>query len=116
MTKVFIHNLRLMAQIGYRPHEKHAPQAVVISIDVSVPDRPVRDGVIEDVVNYEDLREIAQNCVTVGHIDFVETLADQIAQACLKLKNIQDVRVRVEKPDIFTDVESAGVEIVRVRQ
>jgi 7,8-dihydroneopterin aldolase/epimerase/oxygenase len=48
-----------------------------------------------------------------GHVNLVETLAENIAAKCLKDKRLQSARVRVEKSDILEDAESVGVEIKR---
>jgi len=50
-----------------------------------------------------------------GHVNLVETLAEDIATMCLEDIRILSVRVRIEKLDVFADVESVGVEIERVR-
>ncbi|MBT4741452.1 MAG: dihydroneopterin aldolase, partial [Rhodospirillaceae bacterium] len=47
------------------------------------------------------------------HINLVETLAERIAQTCLQHPDCDTVRVRIEKLDVFEDVESVGVEIER---
>jgi dihydroneopterin aldolase len=43
----------------------------------------------------------------------VETLAERIAETCLKDRRVHIARIRVEKLDIFADAASAGVEIER---
>ena len=46
----------------------------------------------------------------------VETLAERIAEQCLADLRVQIARIRVEKLDVFADVGSVGVEIVRQRR
>jgi dihydroneopterin aldolase len=43
----------------------------------------------------------------------VETLAERIAASIVTDSRVISVRVRVEKLDVFTDADSAGVEIER---
>jgi dihydroneopterin aldolase len=51
--------------------------------------------------------------VSRGHINLVETLAEEVAAMCLQDRRVRSVRVRVEKLDVFPDVTSVGVEIER---
>ena len=114
---VFIRNLVLSCRIGVHPHEQEAPQRVRINVDLQVAEdgKPVDDN-IRRVVSYEkivlDIRALAQK----GHVNLVETLAERIAQLCLRNRRAERVRVRVEKLDIYEDAESVGVELERRRR
>ena len=48
-----------------------------------------------------------------GHVNLVETMAEDIAAMCLEDPRVRSVRVRVEKLDILENAESVGVEIER---
>jgi dihydroneopterin aldolase len=114
---IFIRNLVLSFRIGVHPHEQEAPQRVRINLDLQVADdgKPIDDN-IRRVVSYEkivqDIRALAQK----GHVNLVETLAERIAQLCLRNRRAERVRVRVEKLDVYEDAESVGVELERRRQ
>jgi dihydroneopterin aldolase len=51
--------------------------------------------------------------VLAGHVQLVETLAERLAEACLADARVRQVRVCVEKLDVFPDAGGAGVEIER---
>lgn len=112
---VFIRNLMVPCSIGVHRHEKDAEQRVRINLDLAVSedDRPIDDD-IRNVINYEDLARGVERICNQGHVNLVETLAENIAAMCLEDKRVQSARVRVEKLDILEDAESVGVEIERI--
>jgi dihydroneopterin aldolase len=65
------------------------------------------------VVDYEAVANRVRAIVGAGHVRLLETLAERLAEACLEDARVHTVRVRVEKLDIFDDMESVGVEIER---
>lgn len=111
---VFIRNLMVPCSIGIHRHERAAEQRVRINLDLAVieDDRPIDDD-IRNVINYEDLARGVERICNRGHVNLVETLAENIAAMCLEDGRVQSARVRVEKLDILDDAESVGVEIER---
>jgi dihydroneopterin aldolase len=73
---------------------------------------PAKDE-LSRVVDYERVAGSVRKIVSEGHVRLVETLAERIAEACLEDARVRIVRVRVEKLDIFADMESVGIEIER---
>ena len=112
--RVFVHDLILPCAIGVHAHEHHAPQRVRINVDLMVreQERALQDR-IENVVSYEHLVDGVRALTTDGHINLVETLAERIAELCLSDGRVAQVRVRVEKLDIYAEAASVGVEIER---
>ena len=111
---VFIRDLVLTCSIGVHTHEKDAHQRVRINLDLAVDERdqPVGDN-IKNVLCYEQLANRVGDIVGRGHVNLVETLAENIAEMCLKDRRVLSARVRVEKLDILEDAQSVGVEIER---
>lgn len=121
LRHVFLRDLVLSASIGIYPHEHAARQRVRINVDLGVEDdgaramsraRVGRDD-LSRVVDYEKVAATVRSIVSAGHVRLVETLAEQIAEACLTDRRVHLARIRVEKLDIFADAASAGVEIER---
>ncbi len=111
---VFIRNLMVPCSIGIHRHERDAEQRVRINLDLAVTegDRPIDDD-IRNVICYEELARGVERICNKGHVNLVETLAENIATMCLEDKRVKSARVRVEKLDILEDAESVGVEIER---
>jgi len=125
LRHVFLRDMTLRASIGVHAFEHEATQRIRLNVDLAVLDegagplhRPLSlSGVGKDelsrVIDYERVATQVRAIVTAGHVRLVETLAERIAEACLEDVRVRIVRVRVEKLDIFEDMESVGIEIER---
>jgi 7,8-dihydroneopterin aldolase/epimerase/oxygenase len=116
---VFVRGLALEARLGVHPHEKAAPQRVIVGVELAVEDDAAPAGIGPDelrrVVDYERVVKAARAEATGGHTLLVETLAERIAAAALADPRVVRARVSVEKPDAFPDVASVGVVVERSR-
>jgi dihydroneopterin aldolase len=125
LRHVFLRDMVLLASVGIHAFEHEARQRLRLNVDLAVLDegvgplnRPLSlSGAVKDelrrVVDYERVADRVREIVASGHVRLVETLAERIAQACLEDTRVRSVRVRVEKLDIFADMESVGIEIER---
>lgn len=117
MRRVFLRNMVLQGSIGVLPHEHGRTQRVRINVELEVDEAgggPARDE-LPLVVDYGRLAETVRAVLAAGHVKLVETLAERIAERAFFDDRIAVVRVRVEKLDIFPDMEAVGVEIERRR-
>lgn len=111
---VFVRNLILMANIGIHAHEQTGPQRLRVNVDLAVREADQRPAdEISQVVCYEEVSNGIRAIVGRGHVNLVETLAEDIAAMCLEDPRVRSARVRVEKLDILENAESVGVEIER---
>ena len=102
MRTITIEGLQVLAQVGVLAHEFGAPQPVLISVSVDMPDAPTvpaRDE-MSQVIDYR--RE---------HTHLLETLAGRIAERSLRLPGVAAARVRVAKPQVVADCEMVSVEV-----
>lgn len=114
MRRVFVSDLVVNCLIGVHRHERDGKQRVRINIDLAVADDPAAVGdSLANVVCYETVVNDVRALADSGHINLVETLAEQIAATCLADRRVRRITVRVEKLDVFSDAASVGVEIVR---
>ncbi len=114
LRHVFVRDQMLVCSIGVHKHELDTPQRVRVNLDMAVleGDRPLDDD-LGNVVCYEKITAGVRAVAARGHVNLVETLAERIAATCLDDGRVRSVLVRVEKLDIFDDVDSVGVEIER---
>ena len=112
---VFVRDLSLTASVGTHAHERLQSQTVVINLDLAVLETAPAPASLADVVCYEAAIDAIKAILGSGHIELVETVAERIAQACLRDARVESARVRVEKPTAVTDAGSVGVEIERTR-
>ncbi len=114
---IFIQGLRVDAQIGVHAHEKHRVQPLALDAEIQVSEhcfRPAHDR-IDEVFDYQSLRNAMIAVVNAGHIHLLETLADRVIQTILQLPDVQSVRLRISKFTAFDDCQAVGVEVFRTR-
>ncbi len=113
--KLRLKRLVVDANVGVYEHEKQGPQPILFTIeawvrlDISTPNRDH----IEEVVDYDFLRDTALIFAHECHHALLETLAEKILDALLAHTQIDAVRLLIEKTNIFADCESIGIETYR---
>jgi dihydroneopterin aldolase len=113
--RVFVHGLVLDAEVGVYTHEKGVTQRARFSVDIEVaPSDVAIDDQIGRVLDYDMIIETIKDALAQGHINLVETLADEIATRCLAHPRAASVKVKIEKLD--KEPGAVGVEIVRRRE
>ncbi len=113
--RIFVRGLVLPIAVGVYDEEQGVKQKVSFTVEASVaPTVAVKGDEISEVPSYDDLAGAVRAVVSAGHINLVETLAERIAEHCLKDERIVSVLVRVEK--LERGPASVGVEIVRPRR
>jgi FolB domain-containing protein len=111
-----IEDLLVRAIIGINPEERANKQDVLISIRLDADLRPAaRTDAINDAVNYRTIAKSVIAFVEQSSFQLVETLAEEIAQHCLREPRVERVRVHVRKPGALRFVRTVGVCIERDR-
>ncbi|MCP1215252.1 dihydroneopterin aldolase [Acetobacter orientalis] len=113
---LFLNNMVVDAHIGVFPHEQGVTQRVRISVTFGVQDDDTLNVGVDDLsrtVSYEHVVLLVRQIVQEGHVRLVETLAERIAAGVLADTRVHVVRVKIEKLDVFEEIESVGVEIER---
>jgi 7,8-dihydroneopterin aldolase/epimerase/oxygenase len=112
--RIFVRGFVLPVAVGVYDEEQGVTQKVSFTVEAAVAASCAPKGdAIAEVPSYDDLVGAVRAVVADGHINLVETLAERIAERCLRDKRIVSVRVRVEK--LERGPASVGVEIVRPR-
>lgn len=115
--RLFLKDYNVMINIGVHDFEKLGEQRVIINIDLYVPlkdNSPVGDE-LNEVVDYDFMRETIKEIVSQGHIQLQETLSDEIMQRMLAHPLVIAARVSTEKPDVYPDCASVGVETFKMK-
>lgn len=113
--RVFLKNYTVWINIGVHEFEKRAEQRVIINVDLYVPlslSTPKADE-LDEVVDYDFIRNTVAESLSRGHIQLQETLCDDILAAVLAHSKVHAARVSTAKPDVYPDCESVGVEVFR---
>ncbi len=113
-TTIFIRDLELNAYIGIHAKERKTSQPIWVNLHLEVL-QPPRPQKLSEVVCYEQISKKLEALVSQRHIDFLETLADEMASLCLEDERVLAVKIRIEKPKALTSATACGVEIKRRR-
>ena len=107
-------DLDIAMRLGIHPHEA-VPQRVRLSVRMTVAyDRAPSADRIEEVLDYDFVREGVHALAAGEGFGLQETLVEAVAALCLRDPRVREVRVRSTKLDIYPDA-AVGCEIVRGR-
>lgn len=112
---VFLTNYVADVLIGIYPSERVYPQKMRIDIEATMR-HTARPRTINDVLDYNALRQGVRAIIDEGHIDLQETFCDRIVSMCLSHPRVDAAHVRVAKLEAFADCEAVGCEISRTKK
>lgn len=116
--RLFLRNHEVRIHIGIHDFEKQGEQRVRINVDLYVPlaaSTPQHDR-LDEVVDYDFIRDAIAERVARGHIHLQETLCDDLAERLLAHPRVVAVRVSTAKPDVYPDCDEVGVEVLRIKR
>ena len=113
---VIVRGLVVMCSIGIRPEEQHVRQRVRVSVELTAPAGAEFPGDNRRrVINYEKAVAAIRAIAAGEHIDLCEGFAERLAAACFADPRVAQVRITVEKLDVFPDAEGVGAILERTR-
>lgn len=116
MDKIFFKQMYFYGFHGAYPEENRLGQRFYVDLELGLDLRPsAMTDDLEKTVNYAEVYELVKNEVEQTRVKLVETLAENVANRLLNQFPIEQVLVRVTKPDppIPGHYQAVGVEIVR---
>ncbi len=116
--RLFLKNYEVNINIGVHEFEKKGEQRVLFNVELYVPlamSTPVADDLAE-VVDYDFMRQTIADRVAQGHIHLQETLCDDVLKTMLAHPKVMAALVSTQKPDVYPDCESVGVEVFGVKK
>ena len=115
--RLFLRDFEVPVHIGVHAFEQGAPQRLRFNVDLYVPlaaSTPQGDH-IDEVVDYDFVRQRILDRVARGHIQLQETLADDVLKLMLAHPGVRAARVSTEKPDVYPDCAAVGVEVFGIK-
>ncbi|MFK3739542.1 dihydroneopterin aldolase [Massilia sp. TN1-12] len=115
--RLFLRNYEVMINIGVHDFEKKGEQRVLINVELYVPlalSTP-RNDELDEVVDYDFMRETIAKRLAQGHIHLQETLCDDMVKAMLAHPRVRAASVSTMKPDVYPDCEGVGVEVFQIK-
>ncbi len=102
--------------VGMHAWEKHAARPNRLSVDVEmfVPVGAVQASA-DGIVDYDPVRNLVRGWAGRPHVEFLETLADELMAEAFRDPRVAAARVRITKTQIFAEAAGAGIEMFRRR-
>ncbi|AJC50371.1 dihydroneopterin aldolase [Coxiella endosymbiont of Amblyomma americanum] len=117
MDKLFIRNLKVLAQLGILPHERASSQ--IINLDVFLGIDSKLSGISDDLsvtVDYAVVRSGLIEFFSNRRFNLVETLANRCAAFLFsEFSLVHWVQLRITKLSVFDDADGVGIVIERIR-
>ncbi|MET1023280.1 MAG: dihydroneopterin aldolase [Pseudoxanthomonas sp.] len=113
---IFIDGLQVQALIGVYDFEREATQPLVLDVEMTVDTRSAGGSdALADTVDYAVVAQAIETVCAQSGFALVEALAETIAVQLLRDFPIQQVVLRVTKPQAVPAARGVGVRIVRQR-
>lgn len=115
--RLFLRNYEVLINIGVHDFEKKGEQRVLINVDLYIPlsvSTPKSDE-LNEVVDYDFMRETIARRMAEGHVHLQETLVDDVVRAMLAHPKVRAACVSTMKPDVYPDCEGVGVEVFKIK-
>ena len=115
--RIFFSQLALDARIGILEHELRATQPLHVDAELDVDvGQQVNDHNIQTVLDYRLLREAIVKECTQAHVNLLETLIERVVDRLFQdFPEVQRVKIRISKPNAFSDCAAVGIELDRLR-
>jgi dihydroneopterin aldolase len=118
MDRIVLRNMRLRGKHGVYPYEQYAEQPFEVDVELLLNLQPA--GIEDDLersVDYAGVYAICRQVVESTSFRLLEAIAEAIAHEVLAAYRVDEVGVRVRKPevDLGGPLDWAGVEIWRHR-
>jgi FolB domain-containing protein len=113
LDRVFVNDFVVSAAIGAYDFERSIRQRVVFNVEALVRRAGAHADDMRSIFSYDVILDAIRLIVGRGHVDFVETLAEEVAGVLLQHARVRIVRVNIRKLDVIEG--AVGVEIRRER-
>ena len=117
--KILLKGMEFYAYHGVNESEKVKGQRFIVDVEMSADlSRASETDDLEDTIDYSRVFRLVKEIVEGPSRDLIEAVAGEIARRALEDFAVEQIRVRVSKPDVplkGAKLKGAAVEIVRGR-
>ena len=116
--RLFLRDHEVQVRIGVHDFERSSAQRLRFNVDLYVPlalSTPQRDA-LDEVVDYDFIRNTIADHIARGHIALQETLCDELLAAMLAHPGVRAACVSTEKPDVYPDCAGVGCEVLGIKE
>lgn len=116
MDKILVRGLKVMTIVGIFDWEREHRQPVILDLELVTDIRPAAAGDdISATVDYKAVTDRLCEFVGASRFRLIETLAERGAALILQEFDIQELTLRVSKPEAIAAAETVCIEIHRRR-
>ena len=108
--EVTLAGMRFHARVGILEHEQTLSQPLEVDVTLR------RASGSDELLDYREVYRRTRDRFTRQPLDYLETIASDIADALLAIAGVASVRVAVRKPHVMLEGPLAYAEIVVERQ
>jgi len=111
--RIFLNGLCVQASIGFHAHERQQAQRLRMNVELFVPiaQSTSQSDAVDDVLDYDSIRMGVLEVAAEQNYNLQETLLDRIVALCLSQAQVRAVKVSTEKPDVYPDCDTVGIEV-----
>ena len=114
IRKIVIKDLIINTKFGYYEKEKKKNQRLRFNIEIEVFMLPIDDKSIKNIIDYDKIIKIIE-IILSKHINFLETLSEEICSEILKDQRVKNINLQIDKLDIIEKTSSVGVKNFKER-
>ena len=114
VRKIVIKDLIINTKFGYYEKEKKKNQRLRFNIEIEVFMLPINDKSIKNIIDYDKIIKIIE-IILSKHINFLETLSEEICSEVLKDQRVKNINLQIDKLDIIEKTSSVGVKTFKER-
>ena len=104
LKKIVIEDLTCNASVGVYENEKLNKQRITINLEISlINNMKTHTDNLNDVADYGKFRRIILDVVNSKHFNLIETLADNLVKEIETIDKVENIKIKITKPDIFND-------------
>ena len=114
--RITLTGLRVFGRHGVFEHEKREGQTFVVDLTLGVDTAPAAaSDDLRDTVDYGSLVASVKQAVEADPVDLIETLAQRLADVCLRDGRVEWARITVHKPEAPIDATFRDVTLTITR-
>ena len=104
LKKILIEDLTCTASVGVYENEKLNKQKIIINLEILLVNKiKTHTDNLNDVADYGKFRRIVLDIINSRHFNLIETLADNLIKKIETLEKVENIKLKITKPDIFED-------------
>ena len=117
-VRIMLKKMHVDVRIGLHAHEQGGHrQKVIVNVELFADagdylSNPQR----ESIINYDHIYEAVKAWAERPHTLLIETYLAELLPVCFFDSRIAACRLSITKPEVFSDVEEAGVEVFMRRE